>query len=90
MADGRVERNSVQPRGKRAALLERVQLEERLNEGLLDDIPASGVRDFEKKLLDFMDKNYQEIFIEIAEKKILSDALKETLKRAIVRFKQTF
>jgi F0F1-type ATP synthase alpha subunit len=37
-----------------------------------------------------MDKNYQELLIEIAEKKILSDALKESLKQAILKFKQTF
>jgi F-type H+-transporting ATPase subunit alpha len=60
------------------------------NEGFLDDIPASKVRDFEEKLLDFADKNYQEIFMEIAEKKILSDALKESLKQAIAGFKKTF
>ena len=60
------------------------------NEGLLDDIPASKVRAFEKDLQKFIDKNYQEIFIEIAEKKVLSDALKENLKQAILKFKKTF
>jgi F-type H+-transporting ATPase subunit alpha len=59
------------------------------NEGFLDDIPALKVREFEKNLQDFIDKNYQEIFMEIAEKKILSDALKENLKQAIIKFKQT-
>ena len=60
------------------------------NEGLLDDIPAFKVREFEKNLLAFIDKHYQEILIEIAEKKILSDALKENLKQAIVKFKSSF
>ena len=60
------------------------------NEGLLDDVPAVKVRAFEKKLLDFIDKNYQEIFIEIEEKKVLSDALKENLKQAIIKFKKIF
>jgi len=59
------------------------------NEGFLDDVPAGKVRDFEKGLLDFIDKNYNEIFIEIAEKKILSDALKESLKQAVTKFKKT-
>ena len=57
------------------------------NEGFLDDIPVTRVRDFEKDLWNFMDKNYGEIFLEIAEKKTLSDALKETLKQAITKFK---
>ncbi|MBI4710872.1 MAG: F0F1 ATP synthase subunit alpha, partial [Candidatus Omnitrophica bacterium] len=60
------------------------------NEGFLDDIPASKVQMFEKDLLAFIDRNYQEIFMEIAEKKIISDALKENLKQAILKFKQTF
>jgi len=60
------------------------------NEGFLDDLPALKVRDFEKGLLDFIDKNYQEIFMEIAEKKIISDGLKENLKQAIAKFKQIF
>jgi F-type H+-transporting ATPase subunit alpha len=60
------------------------------NEGFLDDVPASKVRDFEKGLWDFMDKNYQEVFLEIEEKKILSDALIEKLKQAIVKFKNDF
>jgi F-type H+-transporting ATPase subunit alpha len=60
------------------------------NEGFLDDIPASEIRDFEKNLLEFIDKSYHEIFMEIAEKKVLSDVLKENLKKAITKFKQTF
>jgi len=60
------------------------------NEGFLDDIPLGRVRDFETKLWGFIDKNYQEIFIEIEEKKIISDTLKANLKQAITKFKQTF
>ena len=57
------------------------------NEGFLDDVPAGKVRDFEKALWDFIDKNYQEIFIEIAGKKVLSKELIENLKQAITKFK---
>ncbi len=60
------------------------------NEGFLDDLPASRVRNFEAGLWDFIEKNYDEIFHEIAEKKILSDALKETLKEAVAKFKKSF
>ncbi len=60
------------------------------NEGFLDDLPASRVGDFEAGLYDFMEKNYDEILHEIAEKKSLSDASKETLKQAILKFKKTF
>lgn len=60
------------------------------NEGFLDDLPLSKVRDFETGLWDFLDKNYHEIFHEISEKKSLSDASKEKLKQAVGKFKQTF
>ena len=60
------------------------------NEGFLDDLPVQRVRDFEAGLWDFIDKNYQEVFYEIAEKKVLSDASKGLLKQAITKFKQTF
>lgn len=60
------------------------------NEGLLDEIPVQRVRDFETGLFEFMDKNYHEIYHEIAEKKILSDEFKAKLKQAIIKFKQSF
>ncbi len=60
------------------------------NEGFLDDLPVSKVRDFEKGLWDFVEKNYSDVSHEISEKKILSDVSKEKLKQAILKFKQSF
>jgi len=60
------------------------------NEGFLDDLPVVRVGSFETGFWDFLDKNYQEIFYEIAEKKSLADASKEKLKQAVLKFKQTF
>ncbi|HOW58574.1 MAG TPA: F0F1 ATP synthase subunit alpha [Candidatus Omnitrophota bacterium] len=58
--------------------------------GFTDDIPVDRLKDFETGLFEFIDKNYQEIFHEIAEKKIFSDDLKIKLKQAIIKFKQIF
>ena len=60
------------------------------NEGLLDDVPVGRIKAFEAGLFEFVDKNYHEIYHEIAEKKILSDTLKGTLTQAIQKFKGTF
>jgi len=60
------------------------------NEGLLDDIPVEKIKDFEKGLLDFIDKNCLDIFHEISEKKTISETLKEKMKEAILKFKNTF
>lgn len=60
------------------------------NEGLLDDIPVARLKDFEKELYKFADANYHEIFHDIAGKKVISDALKETMKQAVLKFKSAF
>ncbi|OQA57528.1 MAG: ATP synthase subunit alpha [Candidatus Omnitrophica bacterium ADurb.Bin277] len=60
------------------------------NEGLLDDVPLERLRDFEAQFLEYMDKNHLEVFHEIAEKKVISDTLKDRMKQAVLKFKQTF
>ena len=60
------------------------------NEGLLDDIPVSRVKDFEKGLTAFMEKNYPDVEHEIREKKAISDALKSKMKEAVLKFKGQF
>ncbi len=60
------------------------------NEGFLDDLPASRVGAFEAGFYVFLEKHYDEISHEIAEKKAFSDVLKEKLKQAVLKFKQTF
>ncbi len=60
------------------------------NEGFLDDVPAGNVRDAEKRLLEFMDKNYPDIEHEIREKKAVSDDLKKKISDAMRKFKQQY
>jgi F-type H+-transporting ATPase subunit alpha len=60
------------------------------NEGLLDEVPAGRVNDFEKGLLAFMDKNYPDVEHTICEKKAISDEFKKTMGDAVIKFKQQF
>jgi F-type H+-transporting ATPase subunit alpha len=60
------------------------------NEGLLDDVALPRLKDFEKGLLAFLDKNYADIEHEIREKKAISDEAKKKLTQAITKFKQEF
>ena len=60
------------------------------NEGLLDDIPLARVKDFEKGLLAFIDKNYHDIEHDIREKKAISDDVKKKMTEAINKFKGQF
>lgn len=60
------------------------------NEGLLDNLPLSQIKAFEKGLIAFMDKKHAAIEHEIASKKALDDNLKSKLKNAISEFKKEF
>ncbi len=60
------------------------------NEGLLDDIALPRIKDFQKELVTFLDKNYADIEHEIREKKAMSDDLKKKLSQAIKKFKEQF
>jgi F-type H+-transporting ATPase subunit alpha len=60
------------------------------NEGLLDDLPAARIGEFEKGLIAFMDQKYPDLEHEIREKKIISDTLKSKLTEAIKKFKEEF
>lgn len=60
------------------------------NGGFLDDLPNSRLKDFEKGLLAFMDKNYPDIEHEITQKKAISDDLKKKMTEAVSKFKQQF
>ena len=59
------------------------------NEGLLDDIPVEKIKDFEKGLLDFIDKNCLDIFHEISRKNYFRD-IERKMKDAILKFKILF
>jgi F-type H+-transporting ATPase subunit alpha len=60
------------------------------NEGLLDDLPAARISEFEKGLIAFIEKKYHDIEHEIREKKVISDTLKSKLTEAIRQYKKVF
>ncbi|OGW80913.1 MAG: F0F1 ATP synthase subunit alpha [Omnitrophica bacterium GWA2_52_8] len=60
------------------------------NEGFLDDLPVQKVKDFEKGLLVFLEKNYGDIEHKLQKEKKIDDALKAKLNEAIKKFKETF
>jgi F-type H+-transporting ATPase subunit alpha len=58
--------------------------------GLLDDLPISQCRDFEKGLYKYIEATNPGIFQAIETKKSLDDQLKADMKKAIQEFKDTF
>ena len=58
--------------------------------GMIDDIPVSEVRRFERELLQFVDASHAEVLKKIAEKKALDDAIKADIKKAVEAFKERF
>src|SRR5580658_9301326 len=58
--------------------------------GYLDAIDVSECRRYERELLGFMDAKYGSLLAQIAEKKQLDDATRESLKNAIGEFKERF
>ncbi len=58
--------------------------------GFLDQLPVGVLGRFEKELLEYMELSHSDILNEIAEKKIISDELKEKLNKAMESFVQSF
>ncbi len=58
--------------------------------GFLDKLPVGVLGRWEKEYLDFLEMKYQDILTEIAEQKVISDALKEKLNKAIEEFMAKF
>jgi F-type H+/Na+-transporting ATPase subunit alpha len=58
--------------------------------GLLDSIPVSAVRRFERELLNFVDTNHSSILKTIKEKKALDDSIRAEIKKAVDAFKERF
>jgi F-type H+-transporting ATPase subunit alpha len=59
-------------------------------DGLLDDVPAKKIQEFEKEFLAFMETKYQTILDDIGEKKALDDDIKKELRQACEEFKARF
>ena len=58
--------------------------------GFLDTIPVKSVLLYEKEMLKWMDRTHPEYLREIAEKKVISDDLKDKLKQALKDFGKEF
>jgi F-type H+-transporting ATPase subunit alpha len=58
--------------------------------GYLDDVPAAHVRNFEHAFHEFMRLSHPEVGQSILARKQLDDEVTESLKRAILAFKETY
>ncbi|MBI4121471.1 MAG: F0F1 ATP synthase subunit alpha [Candidatus Ryanbacteria bacterium] len=59
--------------------------------GYLDDVPRERIRDFERELLDYIEKRYDEqIFGSIKKSRALDENTEATLKKAVEEFKRIF
>lgn len=58
--------------------------------GFLDDIATADIKRFESEFSDYMNKNYNDLLIEIDTKKELSDTLMQKLDKATSDFKNIF
>src|SRR5467141_813115 len=59
-------------------------------QGLLDDVPVDAVREFETFFYGWLERKHAQILGEIRDKKELSDALRETLTKAVNDAKAEF
>jgi len=59
-------------------------------QGLLDDVPVDAVRDFETFFYGWLERKHAQILDEIRDRKELSDALRETLTKAVNDAKAEF
>jgi F-type H+-transporting ATPase subunit alpha len=59
-------------------------------QGLLDDVPVDAVREFETFFFAWLERKQPQTLGEVREKKELSDALRETLARAVTDAKAEF
>jgi F-type H+-transporting ATPase subunit alpha len=58
--------------------------------GLMDDVPVEKIKDFQKKLTDYLTSRKSALMGNIAKEKALSDAITNDLKAAVTEFKQTY
>ncbi len=59
-------------------------------QGFMDDIPVDAVRDFDKKLMDFIEGTHNAVYRDIKEKKEITDTTREKLLQALTEFKATY
>jgi len=56
----------------------------------LDEVPVDKIKQYEKEMLEWMDKVHPEYLREIAEKKVIGDKLEEKMKKALSDFGKEF
>jgi F-type H+-transporting ATPase subunit alpha len=56
------------------------------NRGFLDEFPVSQIREYEKKLFEFIEKNHSDLFLMVAEKKHIEASLDEEISAALREF----
>jgi len=60
------------------------------NRGFVDEFPASRLRDYEKQIFSYFDKNHPDILTRIREKKQIDTALETAISAAITEFNAVF
>ncbi len=78
-----------QPQFEPLSMSEEVAIVFSLNQGLLDDVPVTKVRDFQTELRKFLASNHPELLGRIASEKVLSPEIEASLRGAVATFKQT-
>ncbi len=58
--------------------------------GFLDPLPVEAVSRYEQELLQFIEEKYPEIYVEIKEKKEISDELDSKINKALTEFGEIF
>jgi F-type H+-transporting ATPase subunit alpha len=79
-----------QPQYQPMALEDQVMVIFAGTNGYADHVPVEKMRRWEKELLEFLHTSYPEIGKEIAEKKVISDDLRQRLIQALELFKKTW
>jgi F-type H+-transporting ATPase subunit alpha len=79
-----------QPQYQPMALEDQVMVIFAGTNGYADHVPVEKMRRWEKDLLEFLHTSYPEIGKEIAEKKVISDDLRQRLIQALELFKKTW
>jgi F-type H+/Na+-transporting ATPase subunit alpha len=85
----RVQEILKQPQYQPVPVEKQVAIIYAVNNGLLDDVPVEGVREWETGFYEFMDLQHPEVLGAIREQRVLSDELTQSLVAAIKEYKQT-
>jgi F-type H+-transporting ATPase subunit alpha len=56
----------------------------------MDDVPVDKIKDFQARLMDFLNTRKADLLLKIRNEKVISDAIASGLKTAVTEFKQTY